>query len=412
MNYIDISPLQKAYWFEWKLQPKATAYHNLFIYKLTAAISISRVSQALSTLHHWFPQLSCTFQESIAGIKQCEESNGTHVLLIEVQSYVDLVNYMQQPFNLNGDYLARYVIFQEYDICYLGFCWHHLIIDAQSVTLLLEHLNAWIFPDKTTISLKAIPQINALKLLQQQQSLYQQQYSAASLYWEAKLREVQPCIFQTAADCRFTSSHRIAFSLCEQDTTQVMQHLANITATLFVFLVACIAQLLLQLNKKQQLIFGFTENIRTRETMNQVGNFIAQQLLILHQQDFTKLMSSIREQLHACHQFNHFLLGDIYKLYRKLHPMMTHRLFNISVNYGTYTAMEFNQTPPLLHDNFCSSNDLIIRFEYINTTTKTKRIPHSILFEIDYNENCFSDEAIQDLVKQLIKEIIHVTRNA
>ncbi len=414
MKTYPISKLQKILWFEWKMRPFSNAYNNIYIYRLNSDIDTQRLNKALSTVHVLFPILSTRFEESPDGIKQHIISlNDIKAIILDSKD--KLLELLLSPFNLSQDYLFRYAIFVQDKEIYLGFCWHHIITDAHSVSIILNVISKILSNVSISFECQQFKQQDQLEIMTKQAKKLADCLPVVADYWKFKLHNITPSLVKSKYEIIENeggkNGKRLVFTLLGSLTNEVMSRVGNFKTTLFIYVAACIGRTFLYQTNDENLLVGFTVNSRERDYLNQIGNFAVQLLLVMKKfKDIPSLIESISKQLVVCRQNSQYLLSDIYKLYRCQAQRSVTKLFNVSINYGTDSSSQLLGATPETYEGFESTNDLIIRFEYINKSAMIDNIekPSTIIFEIDYNSTKFPTTEVQKYIKELISEMISV----
>ena len=400
--------LQKAMWFEWTMQPASNNYNNVIILKLKYPIKLNQLQAKLTYIHGLYPVLSTLYREDKSF------ATDTNPITIKTCKSVALLKlYLSMPYQLINHVLYRYAqVIIDGDF-YLGFSWHHILLDAYSVELIFATLYQ-LLNDNSEITQKATSnQLPAAATRDWLLAKFAPQADCITT-WQNRLRDIKPFTIGQPITTPLSVGRRILLTINSALTKQIMSTTGALQTTLFNVIAAAIVKSLSQLyGVANQIMIGVTENIRDRSMMQQLGNYVALlPLIIATHNDFDKTVKDIQHYLAWNRAYNNLLLSDIFKLYRELHSMPLKKLFNVAINAGTYSNLLIPHVTAktIVNEEFHLDNSLIIRFELIHQEGPVGNTswPY-ILFEIDFCPAAMSESEINTLFSQIKTCLYHST---
>ncbi|RTK96789.1 MAG: hypothetical protein EKK64_02995, partial [Neisseriaceae bacterium] len=286
-----LTSCQKRLWIEWKKEPDSCAYNAIFHFSLIGNVDEANIKKSLKnmTLNHEALRTHFTEEEGVpyqVTLPKCE------VKLIKF----DLTNFPKRerglkakrilderlmiPFDLIKTPLYRYILIKiEKNKYILGLSWHHIIIDASSVTMLLKEFsylyNCYVQNIESTTQ-RRLYKLNDI-LLDEKNQFTQDNLQYKASYWIRKLFKAELCVplpQNKIPKGENRKSVRIASKLNKHLTMSLLKLAGQTKTTPFVILAATLKTLLYIYTKQEDISIGYLINTRNKISNDQIGFFI------------------------------------------------------------------------------------------------------------------------------------------
>ncbi len=424
LTLLELTEPQKRLWFEWKLNPESIAYNTTIAYKLQGDINYSTLNAAVNILNEQHASLRTFFKEIDEIPKQCIlETLHCSIEYVELLSAKNdkisaydksiqmLYAYLNKPFALDTHPLHRYMLIKlNHNEYIFGLTWHHIIIDAPSVRMLIKEL-AFIYnsllsdqlPEQYYCNDHLIKHVTART---KKTSCHTTQTIA---YWKNKLANARLAVTfpkKSIPDNAPFSGERIHIILSKRHSQVIFNAAKHNKTTLFIYLAAALNVVLFNYTQQDDICVGYSVSDRTLETKNDIGFFV--NTLILRNQlhpdmTFLELIKAINQQRKADKQHQNIPTLDILAQLRRSKTKHSMDTFNIILNQ----SLAISDTLALDH---CSC-------DYIYLTSIDPQVDFMLRFdkssclEFDFEYNTHNYEAIvfKQMINSLIKWLIYVS---
>ncbi|MCP4473364.1 MAG: amino acid adenylation domain-containing protein [Gammaproteobacteria bacterium] len=303
---------------------------------------------------------------------------------------------------------------------------HHIIIDALSIPILIRELSAFynhaVNEKKSTLP-KALSKLSvqyADFFLWQRQQLETNNYNESFSYWKKQLNGATNRINLPMDKSRPKQmsyrGHSYIFSLPKTVTNRLQSLAKQQHVTLFNLILSSIAVLLYRYNHQEDIIIGVSHSERPLPIFNQLIGFFVNMLPIRINQSeklsFTEILQQTQRTLTQAYKHNAPLEEIIDQLKLSNHTSSTcHPLFQVSITMHNMPPLDINFTgltttlweKSLLYASNTNSAkfDLSFEIEKINDGR--------LAIKIEYSDDLFFSETIKQMArnwKQLCRSII------
>ena len=404
---------QLRLYFEWKKNPASTAYHNIFLYRLKGKLNQDALIQAINLIAEIYPELRTyiIIKDFHPLTKCCEnifpievydwrEKNLTEKKILET-----IEELLKKPFEFNSPPLYRHVLVRQTENCFfLGLCWHHLIDDALSVNLIVSKISELYSLITNKLELKIQPlNLNS-----------EPKYTIENLkYWKNKLASCNHFSIDLPSQKKIPStsphSKRLYFNLDQEISSNVMKFIAQHEISLFVFLSGCFAALCYRFSDQNDLLMGYSVNMRDKDQLDRVGFYVNNLPLrceIKLKTTFLQLFEDIKLQRDNDTLHRNVPLTVLLKEIRQAqHNLNINNLFNILINQFTNISFELQlkniEIEPIPIEINDAKNDFTLFYDY-NGLVK---------LEIEYRLDLFHNDFIQQLISSFYLLIDQIIKN-
>jgi len=410
-NRYQLTSCQKRLWIEWKKDPTSSSYNTVFQFKLLGEIKHKILERSLNYLTQRHESLRTYFSEE----SDCEYQ----VILPELQAKVeeyDLTNYdcntawikareilkdhLMSAFNIKKAPLFRYLLIRiSKDEHLFGLAWHHIIIDATSVKILLKELsdiyNQIIKYDR--VDLEPV-EIHVQDILYDEKERFSLDNLEEKLtYWENRLSKAEfivnlPIQGKIENQSKSIRNHII---LNENITKSINKFIGNNHTTLFVMLASLLKTLFYHYTRQEDITIGYASNIRSRRMREAVGFFVNNLPLrtkFSAHMTFKDLVVEIEKERNVDRMYQDTPIIELIKALRNNSKEME---FMSNVWINQFTTFGFNLDfekiaceiiPITLVD---TQSDLIILYEQSN----------NIVLEFEFNTSKFNNQFIKNFLQ-------------
>ncbi len=411
---ISATSLQKRFWFNWKAKPQACTDNVTFYFQLQGLLNISQLKEAVDQLIANTPALRMCLQETddeiFCHIQQ--KLNGFFdffdVGQIQSQKLTEkLTEYFIRPFDLVKAPLFRIAVFRISTHNHvLGMCFHHMIMDAQSMHILLDRLSTYYngSPDAFFDHGEKFDR-SYLKHLEASYKLA----AKTRQYWQERLRDAELYTklpkFKQENNAEKFNGQRINFSLSKATSANIFCFVKENESSAFIFFSSIIKILLYKYTHKEDIIIAYANSLRVYESRNEVGAFIdvlpmrCQLNVNKSMVELLGEMTELRKQDHK-HRLMPYdkILADSFAI----NPENNNLVPNIWINSSTYAKHNLLftdiESTVMQLENFDIQYELALRFD----------LEEKIFIEVDFDKNLFDSESIQRFQQHFSNLVVHV----
>ncbi|OQY27011.1 MAG: hypothetical protein B6244_11790 [Candidatus Cloacimonetes bacterium 4572_55] len=324
----QLSENQRGWWLFEQLYPQTPTYHIALAFKLTGALNVSALEQAVDEIRNRHNSLRTTFFLSKTGVPQQRillyppgsiiAKDASIFPLDQIQAETDLfiAEETRHPFDLTKDSLMRISLLRvQKDTHLLLLTFHHLVSDGWSLTLFLDELSTLYsdFSANRPASLLEPPAQYRDFCSWQQQWLTTKEKSESLAYWEKQCQNI-PVLHLPGDKPRpdhqtFLGAHQ-ALHISSELTNALRRLGQKNGATLFMTLLAGFKALLYRYTGQKDLSVGTAVAGRNRVQWEKaIGLFINNLPLrtqIDSSQAFTTFLRQVREVTLAAYSHQNF----------------------------------------------------------------------------------------------------------
>lgn len=411
-NRKPLTPEEKRFFFEWSLCPKSSAYNINLQFELKGRLKVSILKKAFYELINKYEILRSIFHVNSKAEERIILNNYTvdlNIINLSKQTKSKnslLLDFFFQPFFLTTTPPSRYILIKIKKEHYiLALSWHHIIVDAFAVQILLKDLaifynnysnkcNNTFFSSSNSISQDALKP-------SKEQSVNSTSYEQILNYWYNKLIN-KPNYINIK---EFTDTNKIGKRYCcilSHKLSQKLMHLIGITrSTLFTTLAAIFNILFFYYANQKQIILGYAVSNRDIHSQDLVGcfvNILPIATEISNNDTYIELLECIRLCMVENTKNKQISLLNIIKMLREKNVDFNKLPFNVQLNQTTSISFSLNLQKirsKIVHIKkfeMQPENNLTIRFDYF-----TKKIL------IEFESAC-SDSLIK-FIQQFIKSL-------
>ena len=284
---------QQRFWFLSRLEPDSFAYNNTYGFRLTGALNVEALKQALGEIVRRHEALRTTFcMRDGEPVQVIAEQWSVQLPIIdlsaapavdpdtEVQRLLD--NEFRRPFNLSSDLMLRATLLRlDDDEHALLLTIHHIAWDHWSIQLLYRELSV-IYKALTAGSFSPLPE---LPIQYRDYALWQQKVLQGAMledhlaYWRRRLSDSPPVLHlpvdypRPSVQTFSGASQGLVLPEALADALKALSR--EIGATLFMTLLAAFKALLHRLTGQDDIVVGSPVAGRDRsETENLIGLFL------------------------------------------------------------------------------------------------------------------------------------------
>ena len=428
---------QRALWFLNRLAPRSSAYNLVFSSRITPYVDIDTMKKAFTSLFQAHPMLDLVFStqdgEPIQTLQKgrsidFREHNATDLNEDELKEL--LVEHAHKPFDLQTGPVCRLELFRTSRGSHVAqLSMHHIVSDAWSVVIILNHLM------ETYFSLKAvrkaeleIPDYRYSDYVRwQQKMLKSPEGERLGRYWEEYLEDA-PMTLDLPTDhprppVQTFNGATLGFKLDSEITQDVLALAEKKNVTLYTTLLSAFKILMHRYCDQEDILVGSPLSGRiNKEFHHLVGYFtnpVALRSRIGDDPSFTEYLDRTHQTVIGAIENQDYpfpLLVDRLKLKR---DASRSPIFQISFSMERIPGFDEQGIAVFLigqgghqfkaEDMQIESLDLNLRMAQFEITLVVEEAGGNIYGCWQYNRNLFEDETINrlnDFYKQLLVEVV------
>ncbi|AFV87764.1 non-ribosomal peptide synthetase [Alteromonas mediterranea] len=261
----------------------SVAYNIPVALRISGDLDVDKLKQSLTKLVKRHPSLSTRFPVSAGMPSQCVMQQQQPVFIQSAKTQEEVIDYIHQqvkvPFDLEGGAPFRVELVKlSNDEHILLICFHHIIADGWSVSILVRDLFSF-FTDEQTIGLTPLNVSYQDYSRWQNSDSYKKHIVKSKQYWIEKLTPVPErlnlCFEQSMlAENRSYRGDSIGFKIGIEDLARLNQFAAQNEITLYMLVLATFKLLLFQYSGQGDIAVGSpVANRVSSELENIVGLF-------------------------------------------------------------------------------------------------------------------------------------------
>jgi len=415
-KHIELSPVQKRFWFLEQQNPN-TSIHNIpFILEFTGKISKTYLEKAINCIINRHQILRTIFKEEKQRIVQNILPKKKYKLhfedlhdIIENNSDALILDFANKPFNLSKGPLFNFLLLRVEKEKYQLLCnFHHIIFDGYSTNIFINELK-FLYEKK---QLKKNTALEKLKIQYKDYSFkenlaYSKKTTKKQINWWVDKLKNAPYLLNLSTDKpRPLSPKNIGdlyeFTIAENHDLKALKSLAcNNECTLFALMLTVFHILLSRYTSENDIIIGIPVSGRTSSDLeNMIGCFI--NILPVRtrsnsQDTFLKLLLAIKNEL----------LDSLKNQNAPFEKIVENLKIKRSPGISPIFQVALNMLPKIEHNDFKmtfrSINRGMAHFDLDLTLQETSK---GLIGVFEYNSEIFFKKTIK-LMSKYFKRIVH-----
>ncbi|WP_186644141.1 non-ribosomal peptide synthetase [Fluviispira vulneris] len=410
-NKILLTPFQKTFYFEWKLDPTRTDYHMVLDQVLEGDLDILRLNIALKRIISNYYILNSHIEEDndeYYWVKNNEISELSYFK--NVINFSEVKKFIEEGFDLENGPLYRYGLFKvdekKYRFIYIK---HHALVDGASTQQIYSEISNFYNYENHSIGLSLSDQYqNIEKLTHSLRNELDKNKDNNINFWKKKLLDCESLDTSFLKDPRLKSNKKrvkketiqeyfgiseIKFSLNKEVVLKVNKIKKKYAITPYLFSKIIFAITLFKYTKQEKFCISYP--IAIKEGIDLIfGANVNINILPFHLQDY----NTVEDIISQCKLFFKSLKEDkIRYSYFPIYDIINHTKMNL--NSATFSSANF-QNILLELDGIKSSisenSNIALTNEFIFELETTSQ---EINFRVDYKNDIISDELIKNFSK-------------
>lgn len=400
---------QKALWVSFLINPTSASFNLPYIFRLSGEINFNALSVSWDKTVEQYYSLRTFFSGSPGKIKQHILSSLKGTMEYRELSENESQNYFaamgSQPFDLRDPplFLAKLIKYEKSSY-YLFFNFHHILVDAKSVSRILTTLSRHYH---ALVSNKFFIDDNTRNLSMDEYLCWEDQYNKktwelANHYWRQNLSDY-PGIKLLNTDQKGNKGGKLHFNLGKKLSSQVFELSKTQRSSLFSIFTSVWFFTLYYHTGESDLTIGYASGKRPHEIKEFSGllaQYIPLRIKLSVNMSINEIASKIKTHHKNIAKFRYFPASEILKIYRESVRNHKEKLFNFAISDAQYTMRKFTlkdsevvSLPVGYTDN---QFDLLFRYDVLSEDIK---------MSIEYSEN-FSGDNVQkmaDFIRGMIR---------
>lgn len=379
MKKIPLTRQQYSMYLEWKLNPQSCAYNTIFQFKLYGKIKKKLLYKALQYITQKHESLRTQIVLESTEVNQIIQPESSVILkYFSIENldvyWQDLIrSYLYKPFNLKEEAPYRYVLIKLGKNRYVfALCWHHIIVDASSVNILLRDLSCAYNRYVNRLDTKDCSEEVSLEFSLRNVAKDVYDIRLSEEYWSNKLSKQDINRIDLHDDSSELGDYRIYKELPESLTKSIMSMVGALEITPFIFLASLFVVLLHKYSQSENINLLYSTSVRNRSLREKVGFFVNNLPLSYCFGDtmsFEHFIKKVAGQLNSDRLFKDITLSEIMNFFRKEKHINLGIMFNFMISQSTSIDFSINfkdiraKIIPFVEFEAIPNMDLSLRFD-------------------------------------------------
>ena len=398
-----LTATERRLFFEWSLDKQALFYNISISFSLKGILDVQKLKTAIITAFKKHKNLSYIFIEDAGELyKESVKNFISQPKFVDVQDQQNKSNqilreFYDEPFDIGAKPPHRQIIIKiTNDYHVLALCWHHIIIDAFSIKVILQDIEDCYNHDKCN-TIIVTPVI--------QKSISQEVYENNVNYWRQELSNCNESLYIDGLSATTSKSTRYLCKFSKTYSKQLLDFFAQNYSTLFENLVSFVTIYLFLLTEQKTLCLGYVSTYRNNKNFKDVGSFFNLLPLVIEingDETFQILLQKIQSKLKENAKHKELSIEEIIKLAPCNSSFSRALPFNIEINQTTSFGFSINlnnlKSAPIHRKKTYTQRDidLTIRYDFFDDR---------IILELETITVKHADVCTKNIIKS-IKNII------
>lgn len=398
-DYYAMSPAQRGMYMIWRQNPSDQVYNIPFLWRLSAALDIEKLQNAVRQLiarHEILRTQMCFHNGSLEQAIHRDDDPDFQVVHTTETDAQSILHQAMAPFDLEKGKLmrVRYIIAPQTH--YLFIDTHHSINDGMSNTILLDELNM-LYQGK---SFTQAPR----QYKDYSEWMTHRDFTPHQAFWHSQFEDGVPTLNLPLDHPRAEQSeavgHMYRYVMDSTLSHRIQQYIRQHDVTEFMFFLSAVMVLLSKYSRQEDIVVGSVMSARTHPDTEKMLGMFANSLVFRGQPTrdkmWTTFLSEMKQLSLEAYEYQDYPFEQLVEDFVTERDATRHPLFDVML------VLQNNESN---HADFGHS-----RLTHIPPMSKTAKFDLSFIIEeteegyawnIEYNTGLFETTTIKNMIEQL-----------